>query len=181
MLLQLQGRCFEGTRTPMDINPRLATFAVAPFGCAAPGFAARFSFTGAFNHDNDVQLFDFNLISDGLVTLQTLGYGGGTNVAGQTILSGGFEPILQIYTSGGSAVGGEINPGPGGGSCAPRVPDPNRNSFCQDAYAPGLFLNAGSYILALTQSPNTPNGNLSAGFFFDGGDIFRQVERFRTS
>jgi hypothetical protein len=131
----------------MDINPRLATFAVALFSCAAPGFAAGISFTGAFNHDNDVQLFDFNLISDALVTLRTLGYGGGTNVAGKTILPGGCEPILQIYTSGGSAVGGEINPGPEGGSCAPRVPDPNRNNFCQDAYAPGLFLNAGAISL----------------------------------
>jgi hypothetical protein len=151
----------------MIINRRLIHVALVLLGCAGSVFASNFSFTGTFIYDNDVQLFNLNLSADGSITLQTLGYGGGTNAAGQTILPGGFEPILQIYNASGLAVGGEIDPV---GPCTPPQPDPARNYYCHDAYAPGVFLTAGNYIVAMTQSPNTPNGNLSDGFFYDGVD-----------
>src|SRR5215831_8536018 len=78
---------------------------------AAPLSGASFSFTGTFQHDNDVKLFDFTLLSPQTITLQTLGYGGsannpgGTNAQGSIILPGGFEPILTVYDS----VGSQIN------------------------------------------------------------------------
>ena len=49
---------------------------------AARGQAANFSFTGAFNRDDNVQQIGFILGSAGNVTLRTFGYGGGTNSAG---------------------------------------------------------------------------------------------------
>jgi hypothetical protein len=49
--------------------------------------------------------------------------------------------------------------------CAPRQADANRLGACFDVFAQ-LSLNAGNYILALTQEANEPLGNLSDGFFY---------------
>ena len=130
-----------------------------------PAFSGTISFTGNFVNDNDVQLLALSLLSDATVTLQTLGYGGGTNGNGQVIPAGGFESVLQVYAApSGMAVGGPIQPGPNP-TCGPRTPDPGRLGFCQDAYLQ-MFLTAGNYSVALTQSPNDPLGNLSDGFFY---------------
>jgi len=126
--------------------------------------AGQFSFTGIFLNDNDLQLFTFSLAAPGTVTLQTLGYGGGTNAAGDTIPAGGFEPVLGLFDSLGTAISGPIQPGPDP-TCPPRNPDPARFNFCQDAFAQ-FSLPAGSYIVSLTQSQNDPLGNLGDGFFY---------------
>jgi len=131
------------------------------------------SITGNFANDNNVVLIPFTISETVFVTFQTFGYGGGVNGAGQVILPGGFEPMLQLFDSPSGAVnGGSILPGPDIGGCGPRNPDPNRLNFCFDAYAQ-VLLTAGDYILALTQSPNSTAGsNLSAGFIFDGDPSF---------
>jgi len=130
----------------------------------APAHAGQFAFVGTFIHDNDLQLFTFTLGAPSTVTLQTWGYGGGTNAAGQVIPAGGFESVLGIFDSAGTAVSGPIEPGPNP-DCSPRNPDPARFGFCQDAYGQ-ISLAAGSYIVSLTQFPNDPLGNLSDGFFY---------------
>jgi hypothetical protein len=127
-------------------------------------FAGSFSFTGIFSHDNDLQLLYFSLSTPGTVTLQTFGYGGGTNAAGIGLPAGGFEPVLGVFDSFGIAVSGPLQPGPDP-TCGPRNPDPARLNFCQDVYGQ-LTLGAGDYIVSLTQSPNDPLGNLSDGFFY---------------
>jgi hypothetical protein len=139
--------------------------------CALPGLAGTFSFVGTFTHDNDVQFFNFSLLSGGTVTLQTLGYGGsanntgGTNAAGQVILRGGFEPILQVFNAATGNLEGSPFQGTGG-PCGLLTPDPTRDNTCLDVFAQ-IALAAGNYILALTQNANLANGpNLSDGFFF---------------
>jgi len=52
------------------------------------GVAGSFSFVGNFINDNDVQLFSFTLLAPGTVTVQTWGYGGGTNAAALLIAAG---------------------------------------------------------------------------------------------
>jgi hypothetical protein len=128
------------------------------------GVAGSFSFTGDFVNDNDVQLFTFSLLSPGSVTVQTWGYGGGTNANSQLIAVGGFESVLAIWDAGsGALAGGPFDPG--GTPCAPRNVDPT-TTLCMDAYGQ-VSLTAGNYILSLTQSANDPAGtNLSDGFFF---------------
>jgi hypothetical protein len=150
---------------------RLALLLGLVFISSVEGFSGTFSFTGTFAHDNDVQLFTFTLLSGGTVTLQTLGFGGstdntnGTNAAGQIIFPGGFESMLQVFDANtGNAIGGTLLPGPSP-TCGLRTPDPNRNNFCQDDYGQQV-LGPGIYLLALTQSANAPNGNLSDGFFY---------------
>ena len=150
---------------------RFALLAVIFGVMTVPAVAGNFSFTGNFTQDNDVLLVNFNILAGTTVTFQTFGYGGGTNANGANIIPGGFEPILQVFTSpSGLAVGGPILPGPDP-TCGPRNPDPSRLNFCQDAYAQ-VFLIAGDYVLALTQNANTPNGNLGDGFFYDADSNF---------
>lgn len=132
--------------------------------CGISASASNFSFQGTFPQDNTVQLFNFALLSPGTVTLQTFGYGGGTNANGDTILAGGFESVLQVYNALGTAIGGTLLPGPDP-TCSPRTPDPARSNFCQDVFGQ-ISLATGNYILALTQNANLPNGDLSDGFFY---------------
>jgi len=78
---------------------------------SGPVCASQFSFEGTSTNDNDVQFFNFNILSATTITLQTFGYGGGINAAGQTILPGGFEPVLQVYDlATGLAEGGPLLP-----------------------------------------------------------------------
>jgi hypothetical protein len=70
--------------------------------------ASSFSFTGTFVHDTDLQYFTFTLLNPTPeVALRTWSYSGGTNAAGQTISSGGFEPYLNLYMADGT----QMNPG----------------------------------------------------------------------
>jgi hypothetical protein len=154
---------------------KLKSFGLAAVVLSAmvlPATGAPLSYTGTFSNDNDVVLISFTIPEAVAVTFQTFGYGGGTNGIGQMILPGGFESMLQLFDAPGGAVnGGSILPGPDP-TCGPRKPDPNRLNFCFDVYAQ-VFLQAGDYILALTQSPNSTAGsNLSDGFIFDGDPGF---------
>jgi MYXO-CTERM domain-containing protein len=125
-----------------------------------------FSFTGTFTSDTDIQFFTFTLNADTPnVTIETLSYGGGVNAAGTTIPAGGFDPIISLF----AADGTQMNPGQSG-SCPPQTIDPATGD-CGDVYYPttlsfpaGIWP-AGTYIVALTENPNSSVGNLSDGFF----------------
>jgi uncharacterized protein (TIGR03382 family) len=97
------------------------------------------------------------------VVIRTLGYGGGSNIPGNYVVPGGFEPVVTVYDSGGLQAAGSLQPGPNGGDCAVRYPDPNRLGLCQDVYAI-FFLAAGNYTVSLSQLGNEPVGNVGAGF-----------------
>jgi hypothetical protein len=154
-------------------NLRSLGLAVLLFTAAViPASSNTLSFAGNFANDNDVVLIPFALPTAAFVTFQTFGYGGGTNGAGNVILAGGFESILQLFDVPGGAVhGGSMLPGPDP-TCGPRTPDPARLNFCFDVFAQ-MLLSPGDYILALTQNPNTTAGStLAEGFIFDGDPNF---------
>jgi hypothetical protein len=160
----------------MILKSRFIIVALTLAVFAIPGTANNFSFVGNFSHDNSIQLFNFSLIVDDTITVQTLSYGGsadnpgGTNAAGQVILAGGFEPLLQVYSrDSGVAVTSPLFPS--FSACGPNTPDPNRVPACYDVFAQA-FLVAGDYILALAQNPNVPLGNFSDGFQYDGDPDF---------
>lgn len=105
------------------------------------------SFTGSFTGDNDVQLFHFSLSAPGFVTVRTLSFSGGVNASGETIASGGFDPILSLFDGAGNFISYSDD-----------------SFFTLDSYLEN-FLDAGSYTAALTQFANFPAGaNLSDGF-----------------
>ena len=105
--------------------------------------AANISFTGNFSQDSDVSFFTFSIAAPSTVTLKTLSFSGGTNAAGDSIASGGFQTAIHLWTAAGIDAGG-------------------------DAAANGdalysLALTAGSYIVALTENNNLALGDLPGG------------------
>ena len=66
--------------------------------------AGDFSFAGTFTNVNQVQYITFTVTSGSKVVIQSYGYGGGTNSAGDQIQRGGFDPaIVMFHGTGASA------------------------------------------------------------------------------
>lgn len=132
------------------------------------------SYQGNFTTDDQVQLFDFNVATPGLVTLQTFGYAGGVNAAGTTIAAGGFDPVLTLFDGAGNFL--VMNDD---GPCGTVGTDPTTLN-CFDSYL-SLDLTAGSYILALTENDNLAIGpTLSDSFTQVGNGDFTCPEFLGT-
>ena len=144
-----------------------ATFLSGAFvavGLSAP--AAEFSFTGAFERDDDVQLFDFAVDTLSTVTLRTYSYAGGTQADGTAIAAGGFDPILAVFDEDGLLLGGNDDDILGAVGTDP-VTGAALDSFLDPVVAPG------SYTLALSQYDNFPVGStLAEGFALQGEESF---------
>ncbi len=148
-------------------------------GCA---FADTVSYTGTLNSPEDTWETDATLSSAGTLTLQTWGFGGGTNAAGTVIPSGGFDPFVGVFNSAGNMIQGTsdgLSNYTSFSGCPPAglvtigsVPD-----NCGDITM-SLALAAGTYTILLSDAEYIPNaifdspsyGNLSEGFTdFTGG------------
>src|ERR1700722_17563748 len=116
------------------------------------------SYQGNFSSDDVVQIFDFNVATPGLVTLQTFGYAGGVNGAGTTIAAGGFDPVLTLFDGLGNFL--VMNDD---GPCGTVGMDPTTLN-CFDSYI-SLDLTTGAYTLALTENDNLPIGPTLADSF----------------
>ena len=125
--------------------------------------ASSFSFQSSFSTDDQVQLFSVVLGSNSTVTFRTYGYAGGTDAAGMIISPGGFDPELTWYMADGTEIGNNND-----GGCTHVA---TYLGACLDSYAQ-VFLTAGSYTVALTESGNDPNGDLSTGVAEQGNPTF---------
>lgn len=133
-----------------------------------PVHAATVSFTGTFLQDDDVQSFAFSVSAPGTVILQTFGYAGGTNGAGNTIAAGGFDPTVSLFDSTGALLLFQDDDTP---ECNVVAADPVTGE-CFDVYV-STTLAVGSYLAVITQFDNHANGpNLSDGFTQDGAGNF---------
>ena len=129
--------------------------------------AANLSFTGTLTGPDDFDLVTFSLTSPATVTIKTLSYAGGTNAAGAVIPSGGFDPIITLYPSGGGAYIATNDDASVGQ--VPAAPNGlTRDSFIQTP------LGVGTYIVAVTQFANFPvvGGTLAQGFTGGGTPNF---------
>lgn len=125
-----------------------------------------YSFTGNFNRDDNVQLFNFTVDETSTVTLRTWSYAGGVNAAGNTIARGGFDPILALF----DGTGAYINQNDDGG-CGFVAAD-SRTGQCWDTYF-SASLAPGDYTVSVMQYDNFANGpNLSDGFARQGQGNF---------
>jgi hypothetical protein len=74
-----------------------SVIAVAASACLM-GSAETISYTGTLTNPEDSVVINLNLLSDGSVTLQTYGFGGGSNGAGSVIAAGGFDPFVGLFS-----------------------------------------------------------------------------------
>jgi len=135
--------------------------ALALFGFASLAQADNISFTGNFTYDNDVQRFNFTLTEASTVTLRSLSYAGGVNAAGETILRGGFDPILALFSANGTRIGQQDD-----ADCS-LVPADEVTGECYDVNFT-RELAAGNYTVTIQQFDNFSSGDLADGFDFDG-------------
>lgn len=60
--------------------------------------AGSLPFTGTLSSAGSVFEDTFTLTAADTVTVQTWGFGGGSNAAGQAILAGGFDPLIALFS-----------------------------------------------------------------------------------
>jgi hypothetical protein len=148
-------------------------------------FADTTSYTGALTSPEDTFETTATLTTAGTLTLQTLGFGGGTNAAGTVIPSGGFDPFAGVFDSGGNLIQGTSDVlsnynsfsgcPPAGLAAIGSVP-----GNCGDITM-SLPLPSGTYTILLSDAAYIPNaifdspayGNLNEGFTDLTGGVFQ--------
>ncbi len=144
----------------MKLNSIAALFALTL--AAASAHANVFSFTGSFANDNDVQKINFTVSSWWpTIGIRSWSYAGGVNAGGDTIARGGFDPILAVFDSNGTAVSYNDD-----GGCSMVAADAVTGK-CWDTYML-TAMGPGTYTVAISQYDNYAIGNLADGFTFDG-------------
>jgi len=124
--------------------------------------AADLSFTGEFNHDNDVQRFTFTVSGTSTVTLRSWSYAGGVNALGDTIARGGFDPILSLFDGTGAKLHEQDD-----AMCGDVAADVMTGRCYDVNYTTALT--AGIYTVTVQQFDNFAIGsNLADGFARDG-------------
>jgi hypothetical protein len=148
---------------------------------AVTAAASDLSFTGSFATDDALQDFQF-VAASADVTIQTWGYGGGTNAASNSIPAGGFEPILTLFDESG---GSTLNPNNElvdttypSGSCPPTGNTDPVSGACLDVFLSESSLTPGdAYLVVLTEVDNGPLGTtLGDGFSETGNGDFTGSE-----
>jgi hypothetical protein len=136
------------------------------------------SITGSLATADDVYTKIFTLTQVSKVTIQSWGYGGGTNASNVVIPSGGFDPSVALFLgSGPSAILFDFNDD---GTCPPGSFDIVTGG-CLDSNLMETGLLPSTYTLTLTVSPNFPNGPTLADGFTGGGDFVDVFGDSRTS
>ena len=142
---------------------------------SALGWSSTISYTGSLANPEDLFQTTVTLSSPGTLTLQTWGFGGGTNAAGHPIAPGGFDPLVAVFTGAAatSLVNGtadDLTNYSGFAGCPPAglIKIGNVAGNCGDIKMM-LSLSAGTYTVVLTDADYIPNaifdnGALSEGF-----------------
>ena len=173
--------------------------AVALFLLAATAFnlsAGSMSFTGTLSSPEDVFETTFNLTAAETVTIQTWGFGGGTNASEQVILAGGFDPLIALFdgpvATATIATDGAGNPLADAdnllnppwsfvGNCPPAgTVGIGTDNDCGDDFMQ-VALDAGMYTLVLTDANYIPSavfddGSLAEGFLDLTGGSFQTCD-----
>lgn len=125
---------------------------------------------GTFNFDNDVEQFEFSIATTSIVTIESIGYGGGIFASNPAISvgPGGFDTVLSLFDETGAFIDDDDDDDDFVGTTA--VDPVTGNAF--DAFLQPT-LAAGTYTVVITQFDNFFVGNvgddISLGFTFDGG------------
>lgn len=137
---------------------------------ARPAHADTFSYTGILATPTTVYDVTLNVTGDQTVTLQTWGFGGGTNGNGQLISPGGFDPLLALFAGTGPSatlVDGTSDTLSNFGSyqgCPPAntVAFSNGDAVCGDITM-SFVLTSGIYTVILADANYQPNALVELG------------------
>ena len=144
-----------------------------------PAHADTFSFVGALADPTTPVEFTLTLAAAEDVTLQTYGFGGGTNAAGKVISAGGTDPFVAIFagTGAGATILTDASMNPFGTSldisnygsfmgCGPAgAPVIGGSAQCGDITMNLTGLVAGNYTIVLS------DGEYQANAVFDNGTL----------
>lgn len=130
---------------------------------------SNYSFSGFFESDDDIQLFNFVAGGTSNVVLRTWSYAGGTNAAGLAIDRGGFDPILALFDHTGAYIGQNDD-----GGCGHVEPDALTDR-CWDTYFEQV-LAPGHYTVAIMQYDNFAGASLSDLFERQGQGNFTATQ-----
>lgn len=162
---------------------------------APAAFADSVSYTGTLTGSTDVFETVFTLASSGAITLQTWGFGGGVNAEGATILPGGTDPFVAIFSGTGpdATIVNDASSNPFGTSidlgnyasfegCPPAgAPIIGGSAQCGDITMPVPTLAAGTYTVVLSDGDYIAdavfdNGTLGEGFTDFTGGMFCNLD-----
>jgi len=179
-----------------EMGRLLASFVIALTPAALQ--ADSYSYVGSLTNSNSVVEETFALSSPATIDLQTWGFGGGTNAAGNVIAAGGTDPFLGIFLdSGGTSTiltDGLGNPygtsvdlanydNPNFFGCGPSgaaAPVIGGFAQCGDITMTLPSLAAGTYTVLLSDGQYVPlavgdNGTLGEGFNDFTGGVFCNI------
>jgi hypothetical protein len=175
------------------LTKALCLLAATAFGLSAGSI---YSFTGTLSSPEGVFETTFNLTAADTVTIQTWGFGGGTNAMGQVIPAGGFDPLIALFdgpvATATIATDGSGNPladadnllnAPWSyvGNCPPAgTVAIGTDNDCGDDFMQ-VALGAGTYTLVLTDANYIPNavfdnGSLAEGFVDLTSGVFQTCD-----
>jgi len=152
---------------------------VLPVCLAALSAGGTISDTGTFSTPEDTFLVSITLTSPGNITLQTYGFGGGTNAASTLIAPGGFDPFVGLFQGTGATAlfldgtaDNLSNYGSEPSACPPAglVTIGSVAGQCGDVRLTFTGLAAGTYTVLLSDADYVPNavyettGHLGDGF-----------------
>jgi hypothetical protein len=141
-----------------------ATFA-AGLASFSPAAAADISFSGTLADGNDVQLFNFSVGTQSLVTLRTYSFAGGTNAAGTLIPDGGFDPMVALFDATGQLLAQNDDGGAANVPSDPNDPGAHYDAFLQEDLAPGTYTVSVMTFANIANGPNLSDGFLGFGSF----------------
>src|SRR5262249_44410106 len=132
-------------------------------------------FNGVFGSDGDMAEFIISVPTTGTITLQSLGYGGGSS--GPVVVApGGFATSVSLYELNDALqtqiahdfLGGTVI----GVSCSNGAYQDPVTHLCEDALISSFSLSAGMYLATLTEQGNDGPDPLSLGFPLTPGQNF---------
>jgi hypothetical protein len=153
-------------------------YLVLPVCLAALSPGGTISDTGSFSTPEDLFLLPITLTSTGNITLQTYGFGGGTNAASTLIAPGGFDPFVGLFEGTGATAlfldgtaDNLSNYGSEPSACPPAglVTIGSVPGQCGDVQLVFTGLAAGTYTVLLSDANYVPNAVYeTTGYLGDG-------------
>jgi hypothetical protein len=148
----------------------LVLTAMLAFGASAAFADSSSSFVGTLASPEDFFLTTFSLTTNTEVTLQTYGFGGGTNQAGTLIAPGGTDPFVGLFLGTGSSatfINGtslDLSNYSSFMGCPPANSVSNfGGTTCGDITMLFSSLAAGTYTLLLSDGQFIPNAAVGSG------------------